>query len=252
MRTKVSKKKFHKKLNAENITFVPSLTELFLKQSCVWMITRYGLNTFLFCALFSVILFLGSFLIQNGWIKYPLIAVSVTFLLLSLNFFRDPDRTPPNKDNVVISPADGEIVVVKDVDDNEFLQTKAQQVSIFMSPLNVHVNRIPISGKVDCLNYVKGDYLVAFHEKADKRNERTEIGITSKFGKIFFTQIAGFIARRIVCNLKVGDDVKVGERFGMIKFGSRSDVIVPKNWICKVKMGDKVTAGETILFEMSQ
>ena len=121
-----------------------------------------------------------------------------------------------------------------------------------MSPLNVHVNRIPISGKVDFLKYVKGDYLVAFHEKADKRNERTEIGITSKFGKMFFTQIAGFIARRIVCDLKVGDNVTMGNRFGMIKFGSRSDVIVPLNWKPKFKMGDKVKAGETILFEIEK
>ena len=216
------------------------------------MITKYGLNTFIFCALFSIVLFVVSFFFHNGWIKYPLIIISVTFLLFSLNFFRDPDRHPPNKDNVIISPADGEIVVVKDVFEDQFLKENAQQVSIFMSPLNVHVNRIPISGKVDFFKYVKGDYLVAFHEKADKRNERTEIGITSKFGKMLFTQIAGFIARRIVCDLKVGDNVTMGNRFGMIKFGSRSDVIVPKNWKLKVNVGDKVTAGETILFEMEK
>ena len=216
------------------------------------MITKYGLNTFIYCAVFSVILFVVSFIFQNGWIKYPLIIVSIMFLLFSLNFFRDPDRHPPNKDNVIISPADGEIVAVKDVFEDQFLKEDAQQVSIFMSPLNVHVNRIPISGKVDFFKYVKGDYLVAFHEKADKRNERTEIGISSKFGKILFTQIAGFIARRIVCDLKVGEDVTMGNRFGMIKFGSRSDVIVPKNWRLKVNVGDKVTAGETILFEMEK
>lgn len=216
------------------------------------MITKYGLNTFIYCAVFSTVLFVLSFLFQNGWIKYPLIIISAAFLLFSLNFFRDPDRHPPNKDNVIISPADGEIVAVKDVFEDQFLKENAQQVSIFMSPLNVHVNRIPISGKVNFFKYVKGDYLVAFHEKADKRNERTEIGINSKFGKMLFTQIAGFIARRIVCNLKVGDNVTMGNRFGMIKFGSRSDVIVPKNWKLKVKVGDKVTAGETILFEMEK
>ncbi|MEW5841880.1 MAG: phosphatidylserine decarboxylase family protein [Bacteroidota bacterium] len=216
------------------------------------MITKYGLNTFIFCALFSLVLFLGSLFIQNGWIKYPILTVAVVFLLFSMNFFRDPERTPPNKDNVIVSPADGEIVAIKEIEEDQFLKGKAQQVSIFMSPLNVHVNRIPISGKVDFLKYVKGDYLVAFHEKADKRNERTEIGITSKFGKMFFTQIAGFIARRIVCDLKVGDDVTMGNRFGMIKFGSRSDVIVPLNWKPKFKMGDKVKAGETILFEIEK
>ncbi len=177
---------------------------------------------------------------------------AITFLFFSLNFFRDPDRTTPDKENVIISPADGEIVAVKEIDEEKFLKDKARQVSIFMSPLNVHVNRIPINGKVDFFRYVEGDYLLAFNDKADKRNERTEIGITSKFGKILFTQIAGFIARRIVCDLKVGDEVKMGNRFGMIKFGSRSDVIAPLNWTLKVKMGDKVKAGETILFEMQQ
>ena len=93
---------------------------------------------------------------------------------------------------------------------------------------------------------------MAFHVKYDKRNERTEIGITNNSGKVFFTQVAGFIARRIVCDLKVGDSVQMGERFGMIKFGSRSDVIVPANWKLKVKLGDKVTASETILFEIEQ
>jgi phosphatidylserine decarboxylase len=213
------------------------------------MITKYGLNTFIFCAVFSVILFISSFFFQNGWIKYPLITISVAFLLFSLNFFRDPERTTPQRTDIIIAPADGEIVIVKNVNEDQFLKQDAQQISIFMSPLNVHVNRIPIDGKVDFLNYVKGDYLVAFHEKADKRNERTEIGITSQYGKILFTQIAGFMARRIVCDLKKGDEVKMGNRFGMIKFGSRSDVIVPKDWKLKVKLGEKVTAGETILFE---
>jgi phosphatidylserine decarboxylase len=213
------------------------------------MITKYGLNTFIFCALFSIVLFIASFFFQNGWVKYPLIIFSIAFILFSLNFFRDPDRITPARTEIITSPADGEVVMIKEVNEEQFLKQEAQQISIFMSPLNVHVNRIPIDGKVDFLNYVKGDYLVAFHEKADKRNERTEIGITSKFGKILFTQIAGFIARRIVCDLKVGDEVKKGNRFGMIKFGSRSDVIVPKDWKLKVKLGDKVTAGETILFE---
>jgi len=214
------------------------------------MITKYGLNTFLFCAGFSVVFIIISFFIQNLWIKYPILFLSIAFLLFCFNFFRDPNRIPPNKKNVIVSPADGEIVIVKDVFENEFLKENGKQISIFMSPLSVHVNRIPIDGKVDYFNYVKGEYLVAYHEKADKRNERTEIGITSSYGKVFFTQVAGFIARRIVCSLQVGDSVKMGERFGMIKFGSRSDVIVPSNWKLKVKLGDKVTAGETILFEI--
>lgn len=214
------------------------------------MITKYGLNTFLWCAAFSIALLFISFLVLNGWIKYALIIPSVVFLIFCINFFRDPDRKPPNKKNAVLSPADGEIVIIKEVKEDNFIKNDAVQVSIFMSILNVHVNRIPIDGIVDYFKYVKGEYLVAFHEKADKRNERTEIGISSAYGRVFFTQVAGFIARRIVSDLKTGDAVKAGNRFGMIKFGSRSDVIVPKNWKLKVKTGDKVVAGETILFEI--
>ncbi|HOI30263.1 MAG TPA: phosphatidylserine decarboxylase family protein [Melioribacteraceae bacterium] len=213
------------------------------------MITKYGLNTFLISAGFSVILIIISLFISNGWIKYPLLLLGIAFLLFNLNFFRDPERTPPKEKDVIISPADGKIVIVKDVFEKRFLESEATQVSIFMSPLNVHVNRIPVDGRVDFLNYIKGDYLVAFHEKADLRNERSEIGITGRYGKMLFTQVAGFIARRIVFDLKLGDQVTMGDRFGMIKFGSRSDVIVPKGWKLNVKLGDIVTAGETILFE---
>jgi len=213
------------------------------------MITKYGLNTFIISALFSIGLIIFSFFIQTGWIKYPLIIIGLAFLIFSINFFRDPERITPDKKNVIVSPADGKIVILKDVYEKRFLNTDATQVSIFMSPINVHVNRIPIDGTVDYLNYIKGDYLVAFHEKADLRNERSEIGITNKFGKMLFTQVAGFIARRIVFDLKLGDTVSAGNRFGMIKFGSRSDVYVPKGWKLKVKLGDNVKAGETILFE---
>jgi phosphatidylserine decarboxylase len=108
---------------------------------------------------------------------------------------------------------------------------------------------MPVSGKIDYLNYIKGDYLVASDDKASEKNERAEFGISSKYGKMLFTQVAGYIARRIVYETKMGEDVKIGQRFGMIKFGSRVDVIVPYNWRPMVKKGSKVTAGETILFE---
>jgi phosphatidylserine decarboxylase len=213
------------------------------------MITKYGLNTFLTSVGFSILLIIGSFFIHNWWIKYPILIAGAAFLIFNFVFFRDPDRNPPAAKNVVLSPADGEVVILKNTFEKRFINDEAIQLSIFMSPLNVHVNRIPIDGTVDFLNYVKGDYLVAFHEKADLRNERSEIGINSQFGKVLFTQVAGFVARRIVYEIKVGDAVKAGNRFGMIKFGSRSDVVVPKGWKTKVKLGDKVTAGETILFE---
>ena len=138
---------------------------------------------------------------------------------------------------------------VKDVYDNKYINGKAKQISIFMSPLDVHVNRIPIDGKLEYLKYHKGEFVAAFEDKASENNERCEFGIQSKYGKILFTQVAGFLARRIVYEIKPGDTVKIGERFGMIKFGSRVDVVVPEEWTAKVKKGDHVTAGETILFE---
>lgn len=215
-------------------------------------LTKYGYGTIGIIAIIAFILIVLAILIQNDYFKYGLVIVSILIMGFTLNFFRDPDRSTPNQDNIVVSPADGKILIVKDVVDDRFINGDAQQISIFMSPLDVHVNRIPISGQVDYLNYVSGDYLVAYHDKADKRNERNEIGITSKHGKVLFTQVAGMVARRIISELKTGDRVKIGERFGMIKFGSRVDVIVDKNWSIKVREGDHVTAGETILYEIEQ
>lgn len=216
------------------------------------MITKYGLNTFLVSSAFALLLIVLGIYLNNAWIKYPLIVLGIAFFLFNLNFFRDPDRTPPNRDDVIVSPADGTVIIIKDVFEDVFVKDTTTQISIFMSPLNVHVNRIPIDGSVGMKNYIEGDYLVASYEKADKRNERTEIGIDSKHGKMMFTQVAGFVARRIVCPLENGESVKMGNRFGMIKFGSRSDVFAPKKWKLKVKIGDKVTAGETILFELDK
>lgn len=213
------------------------------------MITKYGINTFVILASLSLVIIIASFFINNNYIKFTLLIVGILFLLFNINFFRDPERNTPAQENIIVSSADGKIISIREVFEKRFLNDNAIQVSIFMSPLDVHVNRIPISGTIDYLNYVKGNYLVAFHDKADLRNERTEIGITSKYGKVLFTQIAGYIARRIVFNIRPGDTVKAGERFGMIKFGSRSDIIVPKKWILKVKVGDRVKAGETIIFE---
>jgi phosphatidylserine decarboxylase len=216
------------------------------------MLTRYGYSTIGIAAIISFILVAVSIFIGNGFWRYSLLGVGILLLVFTINFFRDPDRKVPGGDNIIVSPADGKILIVKDVVEKRFLNEEAVQISIFMSPLNVHVNRIPISGKVDFLKYIKGDYLVAFHDKADERNERSEIGITSKFGKVLFTQVAGMVARRIISELNLGDSVNIGERFGMIKFGSRVDVVVPKKWKILVKEGDSTTAGETILFEINK
>lgn len=213
------------------------------------MFTKYGYNTMGIVFIVVFILIVISIFSTSNFVKVPIILIAVFLILFTLNFFRDPERTVPNKSNIVVSPADGRVLFVKDVLDDKFLNSKAKMVSIFMSPLNVHVNRIPISGKVDYVNYIKGEYIAAFEDKASERNERNEIGITSPAGKVLFTQIAGFVARRIISDLKVGDSVNIGNRFGMIKFGSRVDIIVPEPWQVKVKKDDNVTAGETILFE---
>jgi phosphatidylserine decarboxylase len=216
------------------------------------MFTKYGFSTIGVVAIISVIIYIFGYNQQNNILKFGLLIFALLLFLFTLNFFRDPNRTTPDKDNIVVSPADGKVLFVKEVTDNKYIMGKARQVSIFMSPMNVHVNRIPITGKVEYLKYIHGKYIAAFEDKASELNERSEFGINSRYGKVFFTQVAGFVARRIVYELKPGDSVKAGERFGMIKFGSRVDVIVPAEWNVKVNKNDNVTAGETILFEINK
>ena len=216
------------------------------------MITKYGYATIGVVVVIVFILFSSGLFIQNTFIKSAVYILGAALLIFTLNFFRDPDRFSPKREDAVISPADGVVLLVKKVEEPRFIQGPATQISIFMSPLNVHVNRIPIDGKVNYLKYVPGKFLVASADKASEENERSEIGIEGRHGKVFFTQVAGFVARRIVYDLKEGDSVKMGERFGMIKFGSRVDVIVPEKWAPLVKPGDKTTAGETILFELGK
>jgi len=190
----------------------------------------------------------GSLLfIVNPFVEYAAIVLAGAVFLFALNFFRDPERTPPSGDDIVISPADGTVVAIKEVDEEHYLKTSALQISIFMSPLNVHVNRVPISGKVGYFRYVQGRYFAAFEDKASLSNEQTHIGIDNGRFKVFFKQIAGFVARRIICTLSVGDDVVGGRKFGMIKFGSRVDVFVPKNSDIKISLGEKTVAGESVL-----
>ncbi len=176
------------------------------------MITKYGYITAGIFVSISVIVFIFSFFIENNYLKITLSILSVLLFLFTLYFFRDPERSSPRLDNVIVSPADGKVLLVKKIESNNFVEGEAWQVSVFMSPLNVHVNRIPIDGVVKLVRYVKGEYLVAFHDKADERNERSEFGIMSKYGKVFFTQVAGFVARRIVYTLEEDDTVKMGKR----------------------------------------
>lgn len=211
-------------------------------------ITKYGYDVVLVVLL---LVLAGSFLswqfVEGKLMRFGLIGLLLVLLVFTLNFFRDPERVIPSDDAAILSPADGKIVLIKAVKEDEYLGGDAIQVSIFMSPLNVHVNRYPISGRVGYFKYFPGEYLVAYEEKASLRNERTHIGIENGKCKVLFKQIAGFVARRIVAPVKVGDEARAGERFGMIRFGSRVDVIMPKSVDIKVRVGEKTVAGETIL-----
>ena len=214
------------------------------------MFTKYGYTTIGVVAVITLLLIALSFFVQNNPTKVTILIVAALLLFLTLNFFRDPERNTPQQDGIVVAPADGKIIMIRENITNSFAGENCNQISIFMSPLNVHVNRIPISGKVEHLKYYEGKFIAAFEDKASENNERMETGLVTKHGKILFTQIAGFVARRIVNDLKIGDSVMIGNRYGMIKFGSRVDVFVSNEWIPAVKLEDKVTAGETILFKL--
>jgi phosphatidylserine decarboxylase len=174
-----------------------------------------------------------------------LMAGVTTFVLA---FFRDPERFTPYDENALVSPADGKIIIVDQVDDNRFTGQKVHRISIFMNVFNVHVNRIPFQGKVEKILYKPGKFYSADCEKAGLENEYCCTLISTEKGqKIAFVQIAGLIARRIICWLEPGDSVVKGRRFGLIRFGSRVDLYLPLETEILVKVGDKVTAGETVL-----
>jgi phosphatidylserine decarboxylase len=216
------------------------------------LITKYGYDVFFTITLVVVIgCLLSLFLVEWKPLRLALVGAFLVLFVFTLNFFRDPERTTPQGDDLIISPADGTVVVVRDVNETEYLKADAIQISIFMSPLNVHVNRYPITGTVRYFQHIPGEYLVAYEDKASLRNERTHIGIENDKLKVMFKQIAGFVARRIVAPIQPGDKAVAGERFGMIKFGSRVDVFIPKNTKVKVKLGDKTVAGETVLAVVS-
>ncbi|MFQ5602552.1 MAG: phosphatidylserine decarboxylase family protein [bacterium] len=162
-------------------------------------------------------------------------------------FFRDPERTIPAAANVVVSPADGKVIEIQEDFEKEFLNGKSTRISIFLSVFDVHVNRIPISGTVGYFRYRRGSFVQAFKSEASEINEQTIIGIENDRHKILFKQIAGIIARRIVCHVREGIVVEQGERFGIIKFGSRVDVFLPEEFEIKVSLNQKVKGGESII-----
>ncbi|MBI4929123.1 MAG: phosphatidylserine decarboxylase family protein [Bacteroidetes bacterium] len=204
--------------------------------------------TIVFIALLnSVIYFFGGNEIAK-WIGY---SVSGFFLIIILQFFRNPSRKVILNENHILSPADGKVVVIEEVMEEEYFHGKRLQISIFMSPFNVHVNRYPVSGQISYYKYHPGKYLVAWHPKSSTENERTTVVVKSEQGsEIFFRQIAGALARRIVFYGKKNETVKQGEQCGFIKFGSRVDVLLPVGTKLNVKLNDMVTGGESVIAEL--
>jgi phosphatidylserine decarboxylase len=167
--------------------------------------------------------------------------------LTILQFFRHPNRNIPIGENLIIAPADGKVVVIEEVVESEYFKDKRRQVSIFMSPINVHVNRYPVSGRVVYQKYHPGKYLVAWHPKSSTENERTTVVVESAKGSILFRQIAGALAKRIVCYAKEDSEAKMGAEYGFIKFGSRIDLFLPLDAKICVEMNQKTVGGETIV-----
>lgn len=187
----------------------------------------------------------GSVLSWLAALLFVILAVWVAY------FFRDPERTGERGDSLVVSPADGRIVMITEVDEPAFLKGRALRVSVFMNVFNVHVNRYPVGGTVRYVQYNAGRFFNAAADKASLENEQSSVGIESGRAQVLVRQIAGLVARRIVTYSKVGDVVTQGDRMGLIRFGSRMDVFVPVGSTVKVAIGQNVEAGVTVLAELS-
>jgi phosphatidylserine decarboxylase len=198
----------------------------------------------------ALVVLAGAGVKSQTWCWTVLAWADAALIVFVMFFFRNPERTSPAGDQLVLSPADGTIIVVADAREDEYVQGPCTKVSIFLSVFNVHVNRIPVSGVVEYHQHRPGKCAMAFAAHASTENECNAIGIRHARGRVFFKQITGFVARRIVSYLRPEQTVKSGEIFGMMKFGSRVDLYLPKNVRLNVKCGDKVRAGETILGEI--
>ena len=206
--------------------------------------------------IFISMLIIGSLFLLMDFIGIPWliktlqIGLLLIFILI-LQFFRNPKRNIQLNDAQVMSPVDGKVVVIEEVHESEFFNDKRLQVSVFMSPINVHVTRYPIGGKIIFSKYHPGDYLVAWHPKSSEKNERTTVVVENfKFGKVLYRQIAGALARRIVNYAEEGHNVVQGSDAGFIKFGSRVDLFLPLDTKLNIKLNQKVRGGETIIGEL--
>ena len=209
----------------------------------------YKIIAFTFLFVLSGILMSEKF-VELIWLQKGIQILLVLFLIIVLQFFRNPKRVTNINENQIIAPVDGKVVVIEEVEEPEYFKGKKLQVSIFMSPINVHVTRYALSGLVKYSKYHPGKYLVAWHPKASTENERTTIVIENNtFGEVLYRQIAGALAKRIVNYAEEGEKVVQGTDAGFIKFGSRVDVFLPLNTKLAVKIGDKVKGGEQVIAE---
>ena len=213
-------------------------------------IHKEGYTSIALCILFIFILnAVINFLLPDViWFKWVIYILSFALFIIILQFFRSPNIKVIQNDEHVICPADGKVVVIEETEESEYLKDKRIQVSVFMSPINVHINRNPISGIVKYFKYHPGKFLVAWHPKSSTENERTTVVIENKKGvAVLFRQIAGALARRIVCYSVEGEQAEQGEEFGFIKFGSRVDIFLPLGTEIKVGLGEVVKGGITVL-----
>lgn len=209
----------------------------------------YKIITITFVIVIAIILSVERF-IDIIWITKSIQVFALVFLIIVLQFFRNPKRVAVLDDNTIIAPVDGKVVVIEEVEEPEYFKDKRLQISIFMSPLNVHVTRYAMSGIIKYSKYHPGKYLVAWHPKASTENERTTIVIDNNaVGEILYRQIAGALAKRIVNYAKEGENVVQGTDAGFIKFGSRVDVYLPLGTKVNVKLGDKVKGGVQVIAE---
>jgi phosphatidylserine decarboxylase len=185
----------------------------------------------------------GAYLFGTVWLA----GIPFFLFLFMLWFFRDPDRNAPAGDDLFVAPADGKVIVIQKIRENRYLHADVMMVSIFMSPLNVHVNRVPCDGTVEKVQHNPGKCLKAFLPEAAIENENIAMVYATRMGRIVVTQVAGAVARRCVCRVSEGAVLRKGERYGMIKFSSRVDLYLPPDTEIAVQLGQRVTAGETVI-----
>jgi len=203
-------------------------------------------NIIIYPLFFILVIFFGFDFIFSTKYLFFLNMFFLVFFIFCLNFFRDPKRSLPPDENCIVSPADGKIIKIKEFEDPE-TKEKLRLVSIFLSVFNVHSNRMPVDGIIKNVDYIKGDFLAAFDHKASEQNERTEISIETSFGPMIVKQIAGLVARRILCYAKENEKMLAGDRLGFIRFGSRTDIIIPHKIALNVELDQKVYGGQTII-----